>query len=139
VARGHPVAQGHALRSAFLFCALVVRALGANITYQVTLNPEVCHEVHVGKFTSQPYPAPEDLAVTGEFRYEIRSGGQSVLLIAAAYKSAYKTVSESRLAPTPEKYAVDLNRPKSYRRISDSEWQAAPLLNIWRGGSNPAA
>jgi hypothetical protein len=127
VARG-VVARGHAPRSALLFCTLVVRALGADIAYQVTLNPEVCHEVHLGKFTPQPYPAPEDLVTTGEFRYEIRSGGQSVLLIAAAYKGAYQGVPESRLAPTPEKYAVDLSRPKSYRRISDSEWHAAPLL-----------
>ena len=137
MARGHapriPVAQGHALRSALLLCALAVRALGADITYQVTLNPEVCHEVHVGKFTSQPYPAPEDLVNTGAFRYEIRSEGKSVLLIAAAYESAYYGVAPSRLAPAPEKYAVDLNRPKTYRRISDSEWEAALLLPYDRG------
>jgi hypothetical protein len=120
----------------FFFCALVARALGDNITYQISLTPEVCHEVHVGKFTV-PSGFPPSMVVAGDFRYDIRSGGESLLLIAAAYTSAYKGVPPSRLAPAPEKYAVDLNQPKSFRRLSEAEWQAGAELKWNHNGIMP--
>lgn len=103
-----------------------MRVVGANITYQVTLNPAACHEVHVGKFTV-PSDLPPDIVSTDYFDYKIRPGGESVIFIAAAYgAAAYGVPAGQRL--TPEKYAVDLSRPKSFRRLSETEWQSGMEL-----------
>jgi hypothetical protein len=99
------------------------------MSYQVTLNPGACHEVHLGVLRKPPeIPHLSAGAVTAiECHLEIRSAGETELYFAAACQWGS---SHSHL--TQEKYAVNLSRPDKVRRMYEQTWQSATPL--WWGG-----
>jgi len=112
-----------------------VSALAGDISYGVTLNPQVCHEVHLGKFTPPPGSGPMTYGVTSDpCVFEVRSGGGNELYFAAACPGPWT----SPWPTAKEKFAVDLNRSGRVRRIDDTAWQAAPSLKRFEGGSGPS-
>jgi hypothetical protein len=100
------------------------------VTYKVTMNPDVCHEVRLGSMS-----APRDVyaplgVASGDCRPEIRSAGESVLYVSAV-------CGGPKWVPVQQKYAVDLSRKGSVRRISDAAWDSASPLPRNRGGIPP--
>lgn len=95
------------------------------MNYTVTLNPEACHEVHLGRFS---VPAGShglmDEVHTGPCRPAARSASETVLYLTVACVAARHT-----WVSPPPKYAVDLSGREGTRRISDAEWGAATELS----------
>jgi hypothetical protein len=105
-----------------------VSVLRGGVSYRVTLNPDACHEIHLGRLSVPRYCGELIHDVnTSQCHYEIRTGGESAL---------YLTVvcSDIRTCTAPQKYAVDLRHPDRVNRIDDTAWQAAiPLAGSGRG------
>jgi len=116
------------------FWSFHVSLQGGSIAFQVTLNPTACHEVNLGRFTVPPESGrPMIYGVTyGGCRHELRSGGEKQLYFAVA--------CAGRPGPwpvAPEKYAVDLSHPSSFRRIDETTWKSAPPLPRSEKGEPP--
>jgi hypothetical protein len=113
-----------------------MKAFGGHMTYFVTQNPEVCHEVHVGRFTLPEKAAFLNNGVgnigvsTGYCHPQVRSAGESDLYVGAVCLRPY-------WYPAPEKYAVDLSGRKGVRRISEEKWQSGVPLTWSENGLFP--
>ena len=95
------------------------------MTYAVTLNQEVCHEVRLGRFTAPRGVVPvvpTDDALTGYCHIEIRTPGENELYLAAVCGGRRTHL------PAIEKYVVDLSGRRGTRRISEAEWEGATEL-----------
>ena len=116
----------------FWAVCLAGHARAGGITYKVTLNPEACHEVHLGrlKVPAEVGPRYSDV-IAGGFFYDLRFAGGPELYLSTV------TQSRNRLVASPEKYAVDLSRPRRVRRVTDAEWESAPLLPRSKNGAFP--
>lgn len=113
--------------TACLGLCVSARAFGGSMTYTVTLNADVCHDMRLGRFTVPAGTSPRPDVSTGYCHPELRSAGETQLYLTAACHQRGDT-----WLPAPQKYAVDLIRPRAVRRISEVEWQAAPQLP-WAG------
>jgi hypothetical protein len=100
---------------------------GGRMSYTVTLNPEVCREVQLGRFTVPVGTSPRPEVSTGYCHPELRSAGETRLYLTAACHQR-----GDNWLPAPQKYGVDLSGGKSLGRIGEAEWQAAPQLP-WAG------
>jgi hypothetical protein len=112
----------HAL-TVLALCSAAVHGLGGSITYRVTLNPDTCQEVHLPRLTKPDEVQFTDNVNTGYFHLEIRSAGETEIYLTAAAGGGRDPLWFAR-----ERYAVDLSRPKSVRRIDEQAWQSSPLL-----------
>jgi hypothetical protein len=118
----------------FLGFCFSMQGFGGSMTYTVTLNPEVCREVRLRRFTAPRGvvpTVPTDDASTGYCHIEIRWPGEKELYLTAVCGG--RRVSKV----APEKYAVDLSGRKGTRRISDEEWQSAVQLPRSENGFSP--
>lgn len=111
---------------------LSFNAVGGNMTYAVTLNADVCHEVHLGWLTAPVEAAPFHEVSTGYCLLDMRSPGEAEL-----YMTAVCSGPRGTWPSAPEKYTVDLSGRKGVRRISDAEWQSAVKLPRADGGVEP--
>jgi hypothetical protein len=94
------------------------------MTYTVSLNPDVCHEVHLGRFDVPKGASPMNDVSTGYCHPQVRSAGETELYLTAACTGYVRAT----WVPAPQKYAVDLSGRKGTRQIRDGEWEAAPEL-----------
>src|SRR4029077_13251703 len=101
-----------------------VESVGGNMTYTLTLNPDVCHEVYVGRLTLPVKAFPVSEVSTGWCRPEIRAAGELELFVTASCAGP-----RAAWFLSTEKYAVDLSNRRDSRRISETEWQAAAQLS----------
>jgi hypothetical protein len=102
------------------------------VTYQVTLNPNACHEVHLGRFTvPKGAAAGMDHVEAGNCHPDIRTNNEVEL-----YVGIECTNNLTRWLLSPQKYAVDLNRTR-YHRITEEAWQAAKPLSWSVSGLSP--
>jgi hypothetical protein len=113
--------------TALLGLCISASAYGGSMTYTVTPNADVCHDMRLGRFTVPSGAAPVSNVSTGYCHPELRSAGETQLYVTAACHQRGDT-----WLPAPQKYSVDLNRSRAVRRISEAEWQAAPQLP-WNG------
>ena len=102
----------------WLYVLGLIDAFGGSVSYHTTLNPEACHEVHLGRFTIPKRVAFLQDAYTGYCRVALRSGGETVLYFGMV-------CLEPGGFPSPEKYAVDLSGRTRTHRIDDEEWRSA--------------
>jgi hypothetical protein len=111
-------------RAVFLGICFSMQGIGGSMTYTVTLNPEVCHEVRLGRLTAprSVVPLSPDDADSGHCRIEIREAGERELYLTAVCGGRRTHL------PAIEKYAVDLSGRRSTRRISEAEWEGATEL-----------
>lgn len=108
---------------------------GGSMTYTVTLNPDVCHEVHLGRLTAPKGTLPVipfDDVSTGYCRPEVRSAGEDKLFVTAGCHGP-----RNNWIPSQEKYSVDLSAGARTRRISEAEWESATELPWSEGGMYP--
>ncbi len=116
-----------------LICAALAPAVrGANLTYKVTLNAEVCQQVRIGTLTSHVDFGRGQEVDSGHFNYALRAGDERSLYVTAEYVNARRRGDPDLLSP--EKYAIDLSRPVRVRRISEAEWDSAARLSRSGGG-----
>lgn len=108
----------------------LIHAFAGSMTYTVTLNSAVCHEVHTGRFTLPREAAFLQEVNSGHCRVALRSGREMLLYVGVICLSP-------RWLPAPEKYAVDLSTRTGTRRISEAEWQSATELPWIEGGMFP--
>ena len=121
--------KGH-LKIIVAMGSLVSSAARGGVTYRVTMNAGACHEVHLGWMSAPREAYAPRGVVAGDCRYEIRVGGEKVLYVSAV-------CGEPKSVPVPQKYAVDLSRKDSVRRINDAAWNSALPLRSSRGGGIP--
>ncbi len=110
--------------------------VGAVITYHVTQNPDACHEVRLPRLTKPPQVDYTHSVNVGYCHYDIRTAGEMELYMTTECGG----VGRDKFWPVKEKYAVDLSRPNSVRRIDEKAWEAAPPLpRATEGGYFPRA
>jgi hypothetical protein len=107
----------------FLGFCFSVQGFGGSMTYTVTLNPEVCREVRLGRFDVPRGAFAMNDVSTGSCRPEVRSRGETELYLTATCSGPRAT-----RFPAPEKYAVDLSGRKGARLVRGEEWDAAAEL-----------
>ena len=116
----------------FLGLCVSVRGFGGSMTYTVVLNPNVCREAQVGRFTVPIEAFAMDYVSTGKCHPEIRSADEEQLYVTATCAAPRGTWISA-----PQKYAVNLSSRKSARSISETEWQSAPELAWSENGFYP--
>jgi len=104
------------------------------MNYTVTLNADVCHEVRLGRFTVPADTSGRRDVGTDYCHPELRSAGETRLYLTAACHQRGEV-----WLPAPQKYAVDLNGPKTLGRISEADWERAPQLPWSGNGLAPSA
>ncbi len=115
----------HSVRVVTL-CFLAPSLFCGNITYQVSPNPSVCHEVYLGRLSVPREPASRQRVSTGFCQPEIRRSNESELYLTVACEFL-REVKESWV-PCLEKYAVDLSQPNRVRRIDEKTWLSGTLI-----------
>jgi hypothetical protein len=97
--------------------------LAGSVSYSVTVNPQACHEIHLGRLTV-PVGALPVYDVTSDYcRPDLRTAEEALLYATAACHGPQNT-----WIPAPEKYAVDLSGSRGTHRISEQQWNAAQEL-----------
>jgi len=109
------------------FCCFAPALFCGNITYQISPNPSVCHEVHLGNLSEPRVPDnPRERVTSGFCRPEMRATSESELLLTVACE--YSRQFKQTWVACREKYAVDLSQPNKVRRIDETMWSSGTPL-----------